>query len=178
MNRRNVAAISSHGGDTRSLPEMLPVYKRCEYSVPRAFGRIKTHKQATVFCSHSRRDRHSACGEMRNKVPFCRDLLACAITVPVYIEDEAPPGCGDEVDIAQRCRNQPAANIGEIILILQPTSQCGGSEIRFRDGKVGHISSMTRDAPIRPRWKSVDQHVATLRSCITWRPTASVSVRS
>jgi hypothetical protein len=150
MNCRNVTAISTHSGDTRSLPEMLPVYKRCEDSVPHAFGRIETDKQMAVSCRHSRRDWHPACGELDNKVPFRRDLLACTITMPVYIEDEAPSGRCDEVNITQRCRNQPTANIGEVILVFKPTSQCGGSEIRLRDGKVGHMqSSMTHLARYR-----------------------------
>jgi hypothetical protein len=63
---------------------------------------------------------------MINKVPFRSDLLANAITMPVYIEDEAPSGCGDQVNITQRSRNQPTANIGEIILIFKPAGQRGG----------------------------------------------------
>ena len=38
------------------MPEMLSVYKRCENSVPGAFGRIKTQEQGAVPCRHSRGD--------------------------------------------------------------------------------------------------------------------------
>jgi hypothetical protein len=88
---------------------------------------------------------------MGNKVPFCRNLLACTITMLVYIEDEAPPRRSDEVNITQRCRNQPTANIGETILIFKPTSQCGSSEIRLCDGKVGHMQTRM------PNWHVADK---------------------
>ena len=39
-------------------------------------------------------------------------------------------------------------------------------------------SSTTSGTPVRPRWKSVDQHASMLSTFMTWSPTASARVRS